>query len=74
MAEPLRVWLAGGRECDLDLGEGSAQDLMEKTDNAGDRSWFSTDDGPSRVRVSAIVRIEVEGRPDTPHDPVERRS
>jgi len=31
-------------------------------------------DGCSRVRASAIVRIEVEGRPDTPHDPVERRS
>jgi hypothetical protein len=69
MAERLRVWLAGGHECDLDLGEGSAQDPMEKIENAGDRSWFSTDDGRSRVRASAIVRIEVEGRPDTPHDP-----
>jgi hypothetical protein len=47
---------------------------MEKIENAGDRSWFSTADGRSRVRASAIVRIEVEGRPDTPHDPVERRS
>jgi hypothetical protein len=47
---------------------------MEKIENAGDRSWFSTADGASRVRTSAIVRIEVEGRPDTPHDPVERRS
>jgi hypothetical protein len=47
---------------------------MEKVENAGDRSWFSTDDGRSRVRASAIVRIEVEGRPDTPHDPVERRN
>jgi hypothetical protein len=74
MAERLRAWLAGGHECDLDLGEGSAQDLMEKIENAGDRSWFSTDDGRSRVRASAIVRIEVEGRPDTAHDPVERRS
>jgi hypothetical protein len=74
MAERLRVWLTGGHECDLDLGEGSAQDLMEKIENAGDRSWFSTDDGRSRVRASAIVRLEVEGRPDTPHDPVERRS
>src|SRR6266705_292086 len=74
MAERLRAWLAGGHECDLDLGEGSAQDLMEKIENAGDRSWFSTADGCSRVRASAIVRIEVEGRPDTPHDPVERRS
>jgi hypothetical protein len=45
MAERLRVWLAGGHECDLDLGEGSAQDLMEKIENVGDRSWFSTDDG-----------------------------
>jgi hypothetical protein len=27
MAERLRAWLAGGHECDLDLGEGSAQDL-----------------------------------------------
>ena len=35
---------------------------MEKIENAGDRSWFSTDDGRSRVRASAIVRIEVEGR------------
>ena len=74
MAERLRVWLAGGHECDLDLGDSSAQDLMEKIENAGDRSWFSTDDGRSRVRASAIVRIEVEGQPDTPHDPVERRS
>jgi hypothetical protein len=40
MAERVRVWLAGGHECDLDLGEGSAQDLMEKIENAGDRSWF----------------------------------
>jgi hypothetical protein len=47
---------------------------MEKVENAGDRSWFSTDDGRSRVRASAIVRIEVEGRPDTPQDRVERRS
>jgi hypothetical protein len=47
---------------------------MEKIENAGDRSWFSTDDGRSRVRASAIVRIEVEGQPDAPHDPVERRS
>jgi hypothetical protein len=46
---------------------------MEKVENAGDRSWFSTDDGRSRVRASAIVRIEVEGRPDTPPDRVERR-
>ena len=30
MAERLRVWLTGGHECDLDRGEGSAQDLMEK--------------------------------------------
>src|SRR5207249_2467383 len=54
------------------LGVGSAQDLMEKIENAGDRSWFSTADGCSRVRASVIVRIEVEGRPDTPHDPVEQ--
>jgi hypothetical protein len=74
MAERLRVWLAGGHECDLDLGEGSAQDLMEKIENAGERSWFSTDDGRSRVRASAIVRIEVEGQPDTPDEPVEPRS
>src|SRR6266496_4229160 len=53
MAERLRVWLAGGHECDLDLGEGSAQDLMETIENAGDRSWFSTDDGRSRVRATA---------------------
>jgi hypothetical protein len=74
MAERLRVWLTGGHQCDLDLGEGSAQDLMEKIESAGDRGWFSTDDRHSRVRASAIVRIEVEGRPDMPHDPVERRS
>ena len=74
MAERLRVWLAGGHECDLDLGEGSAQELMQKIENAGDRSWFSTADGASRVRASAIVRIEVEGRPDAPHVPVERQS
>jgi hypothetical protein len=73
MAERLRAWLAGGHECDLDLGEGSAQELMEKIENAGDRSWFSTADGRSRVRASAIVRIEVEGRPDAPHVPVERQ-
>jgi hypothetical protein len=41
MAERLRAWLAGGHECDLDLGESSAQDLMEKIEKAGDRSWFS---------------------------------
>jgi hypothetical protein len=40
MAERLRVWLAGGHECDLDLGDGSARELMEKIENAGDRSWF----------------------------------
>ena len=74
MAERLKVWLAGGYECDLDLGEGSAQDLMEKIENAGDRSWFSADNGRSRVRASAIVRVEVEGRPDTSYDPVERLS
>lgn len=74
MAERLRVWLAGGHECDLDLGEDSAQDLMKKIENAGDRDWFSTDDGRSRVRASAIVRIEVEGKPDKPHEPVEPRS
>jgi hypothetical protein len=74
MAERVRVWLVGGHECDLDLGEGSVQELMEKIENAGDRGWFSTADGCSRVRASAIVRIEVEGRPDTPRDPVERRS
>jgi hypothetical protein len=74
MAERLRVWLTGGHECDLDLGEGSPQDLIEKIENASDRSWFSTADRRSRVRASAIVRTEVEGRPDTPHDPVERRS
>jgi hypothetical protein len=73
MAERLRAWLLGGHECDLDLGEGSAQDLMQKIEKAGDRRWLSTADG-SRVRASAIVRIEVEGRPATPHDPVERRS
>jgi hypothetical protein len=74
MAERLRVWLAGGYECDLDLGEGSAQDLMEEVENAGDRSWFSADNGRARVRASAIVRVEVEGRPETPRDPVEQRS
>jgi hypothetical protein len=68
------VWLSGGHECDLDLGEGSAQELMAKIENAGDRSWFSTGDGRSRVRASAIVRIEVEGQPDSPHDAVARRS
>jgi hypothetical protein len=46
---------------------------MEKIEKAGDRSWFSTADGASRVRASAIVRIEVEGRPDAPHDFVERQ-
>ena len=56
------------------LEKAQAQELMEKIGNAGDRSWLSTADGYSRVRASAIVRIEVEGRPDTPHDPVERRS
>ena len=74
MAERLRAWLAGGHECDLDLGEGSAQDLIAKIETAGERSWFSTAGGRSRVRASAIVRIELEGRPDTPHHPVERRS
>ena len=74
MAERLRVWLAGGHECDLDLGDGSAQELMEKIENADDHSWFSTDDGRSRVRASAIVRIAVEGKPETRRDPVERRS
>ena len=34
MAERLRVWLVGGHECDLDLGEGSAQELMEKIEKA----------------------------------------
>jgi hypothetical protein len=45
---------------------------MEKIENADDRSWFSTDDGRSRVRASAIVRIEIEGQPETPHGPAER--
>jgi hypothetical protein len=45
---------------------------MKKIENADDRSWFSTDDGRSRVRASAIVRIEVEGQPDTPDGPVAR--
>jgi hypothetical protein len=74
VAERLRVWLVGGHECDLDLGERSAQQLMEKIENAGDRNWFSSDDGRSRVRGIAIVRIEIEGEPDTPQDAVERRS
>jgi hypothetical protein len=74
MAERLRVWLIGGHECDLDLGESSAQELMERIENAGDRNWFSSNDGRSRVRGSAIVRIEIEGAADTSHDPVERRS
>jgi hypothetical protein len=74
MAERLRVWLAGGHECDLDLGDGSARELMERIENAGDRSWFSTGDGRSRVRASAIIRIEVEGKPETRRDPGERRS
>jgi hypothetical protein len=74
MAERLRVWLIGGHECDLDLGESSAEQLMEKIENGGDRNWFSSDDGRSRVRGSAIVRIEIEGQADMPHDPVERRS
>jgi hypothetical protein len=47
---------------------------MEKIENAGDRSWFSTDDGRSRVRASAIVRLEVEGKPETRRGPGERRS
>jgi hypothetical protein len=74
MAERLRVWLVGGHECDLDLGEGSAQELMAKIENAGDRNWFSSDDGRSRVRGSAIVRIEIEGDAHLPPDPVERGS
>jgi hypothetical protein len=74
MPERLRVWLIGGHECDLDLGGGSAQELMEKIENAGDRNWFPSDDGRSRVRGSAIVRIEIEGQTDAPHDPVERES
>jgi hypothetical protein len=53
---------------------GSAQELMEESENAGDRSWFSTDDGHSRVRARAIVRIEVEGKPEAGRGPVERRS
>jgi hypothetical protein len=52
MTERLRVWLADGHQCDLDLGDGSAQELMQTIENAGDRSWFSTDDGRSRVRAS----------------------
>ena len=74
MAERLRVWLVGGHECILDLGESSAQELMKKIESAGDRNWFSSDDGRSRVRGSAIVRIEIEGQADTPNDPVEWRS
>jgi hypothetical protein len=74
MAERLRVWLVGGHECDLDLGGSSAQELMQKIENAGDRNWFSSDDGRSRVRGSAIVRIEIEGQADTPRDAVERGS
>src|SRR6266516_6198319 len=31
MAERLRAWLAGGHECDLDLGEGSAQELWRRS-------------------------------------------
>jgi hypothetical protein len=73
MAERLRVLLVGGHQCDLDLLDGSARELMERIENAGDRSWFS-DDGRSRVRASAIVRIEVEGKPETRRDPGERRS
>jgi hypothetical protein len=72
MAERVRVWLIGGHECHLDLGEDSALGVMEKIENAGDRNWFSSDDGRSRVRGSAIVRMEIEGEADTPHDPVER--
>jgi hypothetical protein len=74
MAERLGLWLAGGHECDLDLGHGSARELTEKIENAGDRSWISTDDGRSRVRASAIIRIEVEGKPEPRRDPGERRS
>jgi hypothetical protein len=74
MAERLRVWLAGGHECDLDLEEGSAQDLMEKIENADDRSWFSADNGRSRVRASAIVRVEVEGQPNRSPDPGQQPS
>jgi len=72
MAERLRVWLTGGHECDLDLGEDSPQELMEKIENADDRSWFSTDEGRSRVRASAIVRIEIEGQPEMPHGTIQR--
>lgn len=71
MAQRLRVWLVGGHECDLDLGEGSVQELIAEIENAGDRNWFSSGDGRSRVRGSAIVRIEIEGETDAPHDPVE---
>jgi len=41
---------------------------MKKIESAGDRNWFSSDDGRSRVRGSAIVRIEIEVQADTPND------
>lgn len=65
------MWLVGGHECVLDLGEDSARALMAKIENAGDRNWFPSDDGRSRVRGSAIVRIEIEGQADPPPEPRE---
>jgi hypothetical protein len=53
MAERLRAWLAGGHECDLDLGEGSAQDLMEKIENAGDRSFRGAHRGRRGITTSS---------------------
>jgi len=46
---------------------------MEKIENATDRIWFRRTTGALVLRAHAIVMIEVEGQPDTPHDPVDRR-
>jgi hypothetical protein len=73
MSERLRVWLVGGHECYLDLEGSSAEELMSKIENAGDRNWFSSDKARSRVRGSAIVRMQVEGEPETQDDPTERQ-
>src|SRR6266516_1743369 len=57
MAERLRAWLAGGHECDLDLGEGSAQELWRRSRTPASAVGFRRPTGAlvyARARSSGL--------------------
>ena len=70
MAERLKVTLSGGREEYLEVVEGARELLHAIAEASVGKTWLRLEDDDGVVRVDAIVRMKIEGKPD--HDDLER--